>query len=190
MRIFNPVSLAVCLGLFSVTASAAIYQSVDKDGNVVFSDEPGTDAKPVELPPLPTYTAPKHKPVSQPTPASGEQATTYESLVIQQPAQDATLRDNTGMVSVSAALEPKLNSAAGHRFQFYLDGAAAGGPVTSPSFSFDNVDRGAHQVEVAVIDSSGNELKRSGSVRFYLHRETVNSPTRPKPTPLPTRPPR
>jgi len=43
-------------------------------------------------------------------------------------------------------------------------------------------------VEAAVVDASGNELKRSDGVRFYLHRESVNFPRGPvKPTPLPRR---
>lgn len=170
-------ALLVTLVLWTGTVPAAIYRSVDEHGNVVFSDEPRSGATPVDLPPLTTYEAPKPRAASvlRP-PASEPSAISYSKLEIRQPAHDATLRDNTGRVTVIAAIEPELRS--GHRLQFYLDGRARGEHGTELGTSFSDVDRGAHQVEVAVVDAAGRELMRSESVQFYLHRQSVNFPAR------------
>ena len=186
MNVAKPVLIAVFCGCVAGLASAAIYQTTDEEGNVVFSDEPSSGAKAVDLPPLPTYSAPKYR-----TPEPAEHASAkpgakgYSSLRIRQPEPDATIRDNTGAVPVAVAIEPKLNQAAGHRLQFLLDGQPMGDPGTQTSTTLTNIDRGTHQVEAAVVDASGNQIKRSDSVRFYLHRQSVNFPTGPgKPTPF------
>jgi hypothetical protein len=181
MKLLKP--LLVVFGLWAATAPAAIYRSLDEQGNVVFSDQPGRGAQRIDLPPVPTYEAPDLRPArphdrpsAQPAPIN------YSKLEIRQPAPDATLRDNSGAVSVIAVIEPELG--AGHRLQFYLDGQAKGEPGTETRASFSNVDRGAHRVEVAVVNAAGEELRRSESVTFYLHRQSVNSPATPPAAPI------
>jgi hypothetical protein len=185
-----PIVLVACTGLSAYVSNAAIYQSVDEQGNVVFSDEPTTNSEPVKLPPLPTYQPPKYQAPSQPdegTPAAG---VGYRQISVVSPAPDETLRDNTGNVSVKVAADPQLNAQAGHRFQYYLDGQVQGEPSASPQATFQNLDRGAHQVEVAVVNREGQELGRSSSVRFYLHRHSVNFPSGPPSVqPLPRKSP-
>ena len=101
------------------------------------------------------------------------------------PGQDETLRDNTGNVAVSVAIKPALNKAAGDRIQFFLDGQTEGEPKITDRTVIQGLDRGAHTVEVAVVDSTGKELLRSPATRFYLHRQSVNFPRGPgKPTPF------
>ena len=41
--------------------SAAVYKSVDAQGNVVYTDEPSGAAKPLKLPPLSTVPAPSYR---------------------------------------------------------------------------------------------------------------------------------
>lgn len=189
MKFRNSVLLVLVWIVSAAPAVAAIYQSTDAQGNAVFSDEPSGGATALELPPLPTYSAPKYRP-ARPS-ANGSDQTTkkgYSELSIQQPQQDATIRDNTGAVPVAVAIEPKLNGAAGHRLQFLLDGQPVGEPGTQTTTTLPNVNRGAHQIQAVVTDGSGRELKRSDSITFYLHRQSVNFPTGPaRPTPLPGR---
>jgi len=184
--VFAAVTLVWASGL-----SAAVYKSVDAQGNVVYTDEPSGDAKPLKLPPLSTIPAPSYKSSVQ-SAAELEQSAVvnYQQISIVSPTQDATLRDNTGAVPVNVVLEPELNSAAGHRFRYYLDGQAQGKPTESGQISFENLDRGVHAVEVAVVDSAGQELIRSSSVQFHLHRQSVNfpkGPGAPAPTPRSSR---
>ena len=178
-------ALLIAAGLLANSAViAAVYKSVDADGNVVYTDEPVGNARPVDLPPLSTIPPPK---AFTPPADIAEQdaATGYEKLQVVSPEQDATLRDNTGNVAVSVAAEPALDLKAGHRVQFYLDGQTAGDPGNSLKKVFQNVDRGAHTVEAAIVDQSGTELIRSAGTRFYLHRQSVNFPRGPaSPTPF------
>ncbi|HFD80051.1 MAG TPA: DUF4124 domain-containing protein [Gammaproteobacteria bacterium] len=179
--------LATLVCLASMAANAAIYRSVDKEGNISFSDSPSKNSRPVELPPLPTYEPPKYAPIES-TPRT-KAATGYKHLDLLSPAPSETVRDNTGLVAVKVKVDPALNKAAGHRFQYYLDGKAKGKPTDASSISFKNVDRGEHKVEVAVVDASGRQLIRSKAVTFYLHRQSKNfprGPGQPGVQPLPT----
>ncbi len=178
--------------VWATALPAAVYKSVDSQGNVVYTDEPSGDAKPVKLPPLSTVPAPRYK-SSAPSSAAVEQsaeAANYQRVSIVSPTQDETLRDNTGAVPVNVVTEPELNSAAGHRFKYYIDGQAQGKPTASGRIIFENLDRGAHSVEAAVVDSDGQELIRSSSVSFFLHRQSINFPRGPgSPSPRPIRTP-
>ncbi len=171
-------------------ASAAVYKTVDEQGNVVYTDEPVGNGEPVKLPPLSTVPPPKYQssPLSTEASDAATDTAVYEELAIAAPAQDETVRDNTGNVTVRVSIRPKLDKASGHRLQYFLDGQKHGEPSVAGQMLFPNIDRGAHTVVVAVVDANGKELKRSSDVRFYLHRQSINFPRGPgSPTPLGTR---
>jgi len=177
--------LAATLLIWTAGLSAAVYKSVDAQGNIVYTDEPTGNGKPLDLPPLSTIPPPKYTP-SQPSAKPIDSGSGYTKISIVSPTQEETLRDNTGAVPVSAGLEPALNGVAGHRFQFYLDGQTQGEPTQSSRIVIANVDRGAHNVAVAVVDGEGKEVTRSSPVQFYLHRQSINFPRGPgAPTPAP-----
>ncbi len=186
MRVAIHIIIPVIAALCSSASHAAVYKSVDAEGNVVYTDQPAGDAKPLKLPPLSTVPAPSFSPARENADeekVAGE-AGGYQQITIVSPGPDATIRDNTGAVPVNVEVEPDLNSAAGHRFRYYLDGEAQGNPTESAHISFHNVDRGTHSVEVAVVNSAGQELVRSSAVQFHLHRQSINFPRGPA-TPAP-----
>jgi Domain of unknown function (DUF4124) len=171
-------------------ADAAVYKSVDPEGNVVYTDDPKGHGEPIKLPPISTVPPPKYvtSPAEAISSGSESQAPFYEQLSIVTPTADETLRDNPGNVTVKVALQPALDKAAGHRLQYFLDGQPQGEPGTADKAVFPNVPRGTHTAEVAVVDAAGDELQRSSSVRFYLHRQSVNFPRGPAaPAPVPMR---
>ncbi len=154
--------IAGVLFLGSASVMGAVYKSIDDQGNVVYTDEPQGNAKPVDLPPLSTIPPPK---TFNPAPAektdSGDDAgSSYEQISITSPTQDETLRNNPGNVNVSVSLSPALNKAAGHRIQFFIDGQTYGEPGISENVVVQQMDRGTHTVEAAVVDGSGQELLR------------------------------
>ncbi len=178
--------LAAWLLSWTSGVQAAVYKSVDAQGNVVYTDEPTGNGKPVDLPPLSTIPPPKYTPASPQEKSATPATAGYTQLRITSPGADATLRDNTGDVPVSAAIEPALNVAAGHRFQYYLDGQTQGESTTAARIVITNVDRGTHNVSVAVVDGEGKEVMRSTAVPFHLHRQSINFPRGPgAPTPAP-----
>lgn len=189
MNTINIILVAAGL-LLAGNVDAAVYKSVDEQGNVVYTDEPAGNGEPIKLPPLSTVPPPKYKPSPASSAPSDVAGATpgYEELAIVAPTQDETIRDNTGSITVRVSIKPSLDKAAGHRLQYYLDGQKHGEPSTSDQTLFPNVDRGAHTAEVAIVDASGKEVKRSADVRFYLHRQSTNFPRGPgNPTPLGTR---
>jgi len=162
------------------SAHAAIYRSVDAQGNVVFSDQPTGNAHEISLPPITTYSPPPKTETSPATPATTTltlpAAASYQQFSVVAPVQDQAFWDNTGDVDVHVAIQPALNTDAGHRFVFYLDGTTEGEPVSGPATVFHNVDRGEHTVWASVVDAQGQTIATTEKVRFQLHRQALNSP--------------
>ncbi len=178
------VATALFLGSFSV--SAAVYRTVDPEGNVIFTDQPASGAEEVELPPVPTYQAPRYRPpASRPDDAASPPAPGYRKFAVVSPAPDETVRDNPGNVTVVLAIEPDLDKAAGDRIQIYLDGKPVGKPTTSLQAVLSNVDRGEHRVSAAIVDRNKKTIRRTEPVRFFLHRQSRLFPRGPKPPAAP-----
>jgi hypothetical protein len=176
--------------LISSSAHADVYKSINAAGEVFYSDTPTQGAEVLEMPELPTYTPPA---VTESAPATDEPAATavYSELVFVKPEDDATIRNNQGIINAELALAPALRTRSNHRIQFYLDGEPHGKPGTSIRTTMANVDRGEHSLSASVLDSSGEAVISSDPVIVHLHRETINNPNnpnnpnnRPRPTPL------
>lgn len=186
MNIRQGIVIAATSLFFSHAAAAAVYKSVDEHGNVVFTDDPVGHGEPLNLPPLSTVPPPQYRPVPQNQAGKNadEAESAYQQVAITSPTQDETLRDNTGNIRVAANVDPSLNAAAGDRLQYFLDGQTFGEPGVEEQLLIPNLPRGTHTVSVAVVGPSGEEVKRSEEVRFYLHRQSVNFPRGPgQPTP-------
>jgi Domain of unknown function (DUF4124) len=177
----------VLLILLAASVQADVYRSVNENGEIIFSDQPTPNAQRIKLPELPTYKAPPIPGFSS-TPEAAPVANPYNSVKIIAPENDATIRDNQGIVRVQVALEPPLITRQGHKIQFYLNGEPHGVPVGTTSISFSNLARGTYTLSTSVVDANGAVLKTSDPVVFHLHRESVlnpNSPLNVKPKPLP-----
>ncbi len=162
-------TLALGLFLFATSGQAAVYMERDAEGNIVFTDHPTSPAaKPVELPPPSTYQPPPlprlQDTQSTPSPTAD---TGYKSLAIASPPNDEPLRANNGEVDVVVAIDPPLRP--GHQLRLLLDGrvVAEGGET---HFRLENVDRGTHQLQAEVLDTSGRVVLSSPVSTFHLLR--------------------
>ena len=161
--------LIICL-FFVYSTQAEVYKSVDENGNVVFTDKPGPDSEKVEVKEISVIEGPKHEPFEYtPRNKKDEDGQGYKKLEITSPENDTAVRDNSGNVSVSVAIEPALNIEAGDKLVLYMDGGKAAEGVTT-QFNVQNVDRGTHTFNVAVVDNGGKELKRSSTISFTIQR--------------------
>lgn len=172
------ILIAVALAVLWLTAVAQtqIYESKDKSGAPVFSDQPTAGSKEVTLPKPNVSDAPL--PSVQPqAPAS----IPYSQLSIVSPTADGTIHSNTGEFNVSVSLDPALNTSRGDRFVVKLDGIALPTRYTSTTMDIrpeevagsavaDNIQ---HQLDVAVIDANGKILIAANPVTFYLRHATV-----------------
>lgn len=173
--------LVVLFGL-PMLAPAAIYKWVDADGTVHFSDTPREGAEEVHVAPPQIYTAPRVPPIT-PRPAAPEAPAAYQRFELLAPTNDATLRENTGAVTLSFAVDPPLKTGAGHRLVVLLDGK----PVSegrSATLTLENVDRGTHSLQGRIVDGRGKVLISSQSITVHLQRHSILLPP-PAATPAP-----
>jgi hypothetical protein len=167
--------------LFAVLTAqvhAQVYRTIDKEGNVTYSDQATEGAVEVEVKELETIKALDTDQIAPLRPASPDEQELYTGLRITSPQNDEAIRDNTGNLVISVAVTPRLLPA--HKLILYLDGAEyAAGEATS--FQLQNIDRGTHQVRAAVVDENGQETINSDTINFHMLRfSTLTSPS-PKP---------
>ena len=160
--------LLICLLPIAVLAQT-LYESKDKEGPV-FSDTPSPGAQPVDLPPPNVIDTPT--PVQQ---QSQPDASGYTSVAILSPQNQGTVHTNTGEFQVNLALNPALQ--ASNAIRISLDGSQL--PtlrytlqfnITSNEWQSAAKDNVLHQLQVAIVDDSGNVLITADSVQFYVHR--------------------
>jgi hypothetical protein len=177
MRLAAFLMLMLCL----VTADARdVYRWVAPDGSVYYSDNPRAGADritlPEWLPPQPRYNVPPPSPGRAGKPVLG----VYKGLTIVKPESGDNVHDNQGNVEVTLAVEPDLNTTAGHKIRILLDGQAQGDPLPSLEQSLRGVERGRHTVAAQVIDVQGRVLINSRPVTFFLkHASPLFHPPRP-----------
>ena len=108
--------------MFNLCATAeTVYRSVDKDGNIVFSDKPTPGAEEIHVEDVQTIKAPDVGPFKY-KPQKKKQALRYTNIVIVTPANDTAIRVNTGNITVNVSLEPGLNHDRGDQIALYMDG--------------------------------------------------------------------
>ncbi|BDM65941.1 hypothetical protein NFHSH190041_33930 [Shewanella sp. NFH-SH190041] len=164
--------------LTQVTAQAAVYKWIDKQGRVHYSDTPREDASVV------TPAANTENRIALPQQAQRESlspaitATQYQ-LTITTPEPEATIRNNKGDFTVQVAITPSPPTST--RFQLLLDNKLLLPPQRSPLFQLRNVDRGAHQIQVQSLLPDGRILANSASHTVFLHRAIHRPPKKPQP---------
>lgn len=177
--------LAWCLGLGAVplAAQTPVYQSRDKDGPV-FSDRPSSGATPTPVGPTNVIASPPAPPAPKPQPDGPDTAPPpYRTLRIATPANQGTVRSNSGGFEVLVQASPALRAAAGDRIRLVLDGQPLAQPQASNRIRLTDADWQAaaaadtnqHTLQAAVIDAQGNVLIASVPVVFYVHRAAVGA---------------
>lgn len=94
----------------------------------------------------------------------------YLSARILFPGQGEALRSNGGEVSVEGRIAPPLRPQ--HRVQLLLDGAATGPPQVAPRFRLIDLHRGAHGLQLRVVDAAGKVLFVGQPSEFHLLRHS------------------
>ncbi len=179
------ILLLTLIFLFSSSAVAEVYRSVDEDGNVTYSDKPSPGAEKirsdkvqtVDKPDLPNfrYTPPPDQVSDKPV---------YEKISITYPENDTSISQNDGNFSVNVSLQPGLKSS--HKLALSMDGEEIASGQSS-SFALSNVDRGTHTLVATVKGSGGQVIIQSEPVTFTLHRHSIQHPP-PPPPPKPAAP--
>ena len=175
----RPIFILVGL-LAAASVMAEAYRWVDEDGVTHYSDRPREGAEVVELSEYTRttgaqiYRAPAQS-AEDPEAAPAEEAPfKYDSLSVASPGAEETLWNIEGVLNVSLALSPGLQS--GHQVRVYFDGQPR--LVNGTSFQIEEVWRGVHNIQAEVIDETGKLMIRSRPNRFYVQQTTVGIPGR------------
>jgi hypothetical protein len=89
-------------------------------------------------------------------------------VFIRSPTAEQTLRENSGAVSISADVLPKKSG----KFQLIFDNQVVN-TQSNGQFQLENVNRGAHTIQVNFLDNSGKILALSKSQTFYLQKASA-----------------
>jgi hypothetical protein len=185
------LTLIASASLMTTGAQAEVYKIVDKDGNVIYTDQPPEPgAEPVELPGLSVIgSLPGPAPKAEVTGDPAEEQVTdirelrrgYKDFRITSPAQEEHIQGTGNAVTLSwdarYALQP------GMVVIFTLDGTDLE-PTVSPSLSLQEIDRGEHTVSARLVDSQARIIASASPVTFFMRQWSQNflGPNRPTPT--------
>jgi hypothetical protein len=163
--------LILLLAMVTATVQAEVYKSINADGEVVYSDTPSKGSERVKLPALPSYEPPPATPGSGSRQAAQDNDL-YESFSFIKPVNDATVRNNLGIVMIEARLTPALLTKLKHRIQFYLDGEPYGPTIDRTAVTMSNLDRGEHVLSASVMDTDGTVLISTGDTVVHVKRQS------------------
>ena len=153
-----------------------VYKWTNEEGVVICSDIPQEGAERIRVDTGGQAPAPRAGKEGEAQSGSVDEveAVAYESLEITQPADDATVRSNEGIVTVSLSLSPTLGE--GHEVKIILDGIELEGGMKGTQFSLNNLNRGTHSLQTRVVDAEGTELISSNSISFHLRQASIIKP--------------
>lgn len=181
------LTLLVTFAFSPLNSFSQVYKSVDKDGNTSFSDQANPDAKQIEV--QPANSAKSVKASNTATSQPREAAAKAYNVRISSPKNDTVIANGLVAFTVNVTLSPALQD--GHQLQLSIDGAAHS-KSRQKSFTIETLNRGEHRLQVAVIDSKGNIISQSVSIKVFAHRpSTAGTNTQQKPggpVNLPSRP--
>lgn len=156
-------------GNATATASpTTIYKVVGKDGSVTYTDKPQQNEEPLAFD-VKTQNVVTAAKVTPPPPAKPAAPKPNYRVVIKSPAPEATIRNNLGEFTISAA-QPGAPKAPIYRLIF--DDA----PLASNSsgvFKLTGIHRGAHTYKVELTNNTGKTLASSPLQTLYLHQASA-----------------
>jgi hypothetical protein len=167
----------LCLILLIATPllAASVWKWRDANGVVHFSDQPVPGAEQVSIQSSSTFIA---SPIASARSSaassvrSSAAAISYKNVEIWKPSAESTVVNTAGVVSVGVRVEPEL--AAEHRLALYLDGRlVADFPERGLEHELGEVARGAHTLNLVVLDAKGTQVSNSAPVQFYVQQPSV-----------------
>lgn len=157
--------------LLNFGAHAEVYKTTDKDGRVVYTDQPAasdTKAKVVELPSINELPPIQYMPTRDNAPPS-EPAVHYQ-LTITSPVTGTRLLVNERNLSISLSSDTQLQQ--GHYFVYFLNGEKVA-QTNDQTFLLKEPPRGEHKIHVTVQNQYGKVFGQSESVTVYVMRPII-----------------
>lgn len=182
----------ILIGITTVAfGQSAVYQSVQPDGSLSFSDTPTensqlyavTGANISDFSSQVSATSPNATgSVSGATVLGSDMtagSTSYSDVTIMQPVNQTTFHSQEP-IGVSVVTSPALRP--GDLVQLVVDGLPIGEPQASLQFTVGDLVRGTHQLQARVVNSNGQTLKMSLTTTIFKQQASVLLPTTPPPS--------
>jgi len=172
------LSFIAMLLLVAPTAQAEVYKSVDKYGNVTYTDDQSTaeksgKAEKVKVRPTNVMPAGKSMELTEPSaPREPERDQTNYAIRIVSPENEYTVNPGQRDLIVAVSLQAPLKE--GAKIAYYMDGELLG-KGTVNNYSIREIFRGEHNIYAQVENAKGKVLSKSDTVTVYVHRaSTIN----------------
>ena len=160
---------------FSLVYAHQLYRHIGPNGEVYFTDQPGSDSVPVEISPITVNPAVPARTVPADTQNEQKSPVAYEYFYILSPEEDQGVRANNGHVIVNLAIRPALQP--GHTIKLMFDDEdgkiiKSGETLTVDFF---DVSRGLHTVHASVLDENEQTLMEASQVSFHVLRVALGN---------------
>lgn len=178
MRASSPLVLLLAALILPSVLAAEVYRWVDDQGNVHFGDRPPADraSDPVDIREPMRGVPFEGAREALERPVRGEETdaevSPYRNLAIVRPEDGTGVRANDGNVTAEVDLDPALDTEAGHRIAWVLDGEVVG-EGTAAQTTFEGLDRGAYSLEAHVLGPDGEVLITAPGVEFNVLRFAI-----------------
>jgi len=175
------LALSVVL-LLAAPLSAEIYRVVDKDGNVIYTDQPpGDGSEPLQLPELSVIRgdAPEAQVAESPTLKQEANAELkaldlrkmYSDFRITQPQDEETFWGTANQVVVSWTSVTPLQP--GMTVQLLVDGSPV--DVTGQESASLKLDRGTHEVRIELFSGGKRPFLTTNPVTFFVKQASIGA---------------
>jgi hypothetical protein len=174
--------LVLIIFMLASICSAEVYKTVDKDGNIVYSDNPKSDkAEKIELREL--NTVPSASPSYSPDPSNSAepQQIRYQIEVIS-PRDNVIIPVSQRDLAIAVNLDQPLQ--AGHLLVYFMNGELVEETIMT-NILIKDVARMSHKITVEAIDENGQSLGISTPVTVTFMGPANKKPASTKPTPKP-----
>lgn len=171
LRLVLVVILFIAPSSQVLSDSLKIYVHTDKDGTLVFSDKPSEGSILVNLNQRHMTMPATDTSILDRLQGNDEANKPQYQIVLDQPDEKATIRDNSGEVFVSGHITPALKF--GYRVRLKLDDNVLQKPHGKAVFTLRNIDRGEHKVQLELLDTQGNIISKSEPHTFYMFRTSI-----------------
>jgi len=179
LKTFLMVLFAFSLAVTSSALTAQVYKTVDKDGNVTYTDQPPADgSKPIELAPISVIEAPIYEKAPEATTEDGaadggEEVSlktlrrNYKDFAIVSPQAEESVWAPDGPISV--AWQAGLALQEGMQVTIFLDGKRYS-TTTQQMVMVVGLERGEHNVSAELRDSRNRTVATTAPVVFFVRQ--------------------
>lgn len=179
------------LSITCSTIHAQVYSYTDKNGHTIYTDDPpkGQLVKKLDLGSQPinkleqnTTNTSERNIRRSPQAQQPAEPFRYNLLRITLPEPDAAISNTGGVMTVSIETNPSIRS--DHAYQILVDGKIVMSSPDKTVIQLENLERGDHQLAVAIVDKNGKIIEQTPSQPFHIRQTTLSDKRRTNPCQL------